>query len=213
MENIMSVNAIKNPKVLIVDDDIITRMLIRASVTQWGFPVIEASDGEKAFDILQENDPPLIIIVDWMMPNEDGIMLCERIKKQLPIRPYIILVTHNRGLGNQIKAIEAGADAFLNKPINYEELKCQMLVGTRTLANNNTNINFGNLCEIVHNDLKEISKIKKELTNNFDSLKNSIQEPNIKMLDNFKTSQDAFFKAIETLEKDIQKLDEERNHG
>lgn len=209
----MSANAMKNPKVLIVDDDVITRMLIRASVTQWGFSVVEASDGEKAFTILQENDPPLIIIVDWMMPNEDGIMLCERIKKQLSIRPYIILVTHNKGLGNQIKAIEAGADAFLNKPINYEELKCQMLVGTRSLENNNSNINYGNLCITVHNDLKEISKIKKQLINNFDSLKNSIQEPNIKILDDFKTSQDALVKAIETLERDIQKLDEDGSHG
>lgn len=121
------------PKVLIVDDDITTRMLLRASITQWNFSVIEANDGEEALSLLKAEEPPLILMVDWMMPKLSGIELCMRLKENFVKRPYIILLTHNKGTANLVKAIESGADEFIEKPINLEELRCRLIVGSRII--------------------------------------------------------------------------------
>lgn len=129
------------PKVLIADDDVVTRMLLRASITQWGFTVVEASDGEEAFSILRGENPPLIMLLDWMMPKLDGIKLCMRMRQTFAKRPYTILLTHNKGINNLVTAIESGADEFLDKPINLEELRCKLIVGRRIINNEYANIN------------------------------------------------------------------------
>jgi DNA-binding response OmpR family regulator len=126
---------LKKHKVLIADDDVTTRLLLRASITQWNFSVVEANDGEEAFELLQAEDPPRILIVDWMMPNLDGIGLCTRLNNSSQKRPYIILLTHNKGTANLVKAIESGADEFIAKPINLEELRCRLIVGLRIIMN------------------------------------------------------------------------------
>ncbi len=121
------------PKILLADDDVTTRMLLRASILQWNFSVVEATDGEEAFSILQSEAPPLILILDWMMPNLDGIGLCLRLKERCAKRPYTILLTHNKGTANLVKSIECGADEFIEKPINLEELRCRLIVGSRII--------------------------------------------------------------------------------
>ncbi len=126
----------KKPKVMIVDDDVSTRMLLRASITQWGFEVIEACDGDEAYHKLLVEYPPLIIIVDWLMPNTDGLELCKKITESLYYHPYTLVLTHNKGTGNLVTAIECGADEFLEKPINLEELRCRLIVGTRIINGN-----------------------------------------------------------------------------
>lgn len=122
------------PKVLIVDDDSTTQMVLRASVTQWGFTVIQAYDGKEALSLLESNDPPAIVIADWVMPKLDGLTFCEQANRLFRPRPYIIIMTHNKGTVNLVKAIETGADEFIEKPINLAELRCRLLVATRILT-------------------------------------------------------------------------------
>lgn len=121
-------------KILVADDDLPTRVLLRAAITQWGYEVIEAGDGEAAWDILKEKDSPRILILDWMMPKLDGIGLCMRIKNELDYHPYIILLTQMSGTANVTKGLEAGADEFLSKPFNMAELKSRLSVGIKIIG-------------------------------------------------------------------------------
>lgn len=124
-------------KVLVADDDLPTRMLLRAAMNQWGYEVVEASDGEEAWDILQKDSPPMLLVVDWLMPRLDGIELSKRIKKELNLHPYIILLTQVTGTPNIVKALEAGADEFLTKPFNMAELRSRLSVGAKILGYKN----------------------------------------------------------------------------
>jgi len=125
-------------KVLVADDDPPTRMLLRAAIAQWGYTVIEASNGEDAWEILQQPSPPSLLILDWLMPKLDGIELAKKIRSQPHFHPYIILLTQVAGTGNIIKSLEAGADEFLSKPFNMAELKSRLSVGARIIGYENT---------------------------------------------------------------------------
>lgn len=120
-------------KILIADDDTPTRILLRAAVSQWGYEVVEAVDGEEAWNILQQPNVPQLLIVDWLMPKLDGIDLCRRIKKEIAHYPYIILLTQLSGTTNIIKGLEAGADEFLSKPFNMAELQSRLSIGARII--------------------------------------------------------------------------------
>lgn len=117
--------------VLIADDDPPTRILLKAAISQWGYNIIEACDGEKAWELLQEPNAPRLLIVDWLMPKLDGTELCKRIRKELTFHPYVILLTQVSGTTNIIKGLEAGADEFLSKPFNMAELHSRLSVGER----------------------------------------------------------------------------------
>ena len=125
-------------KVLIADDDPPTRILLRAAISQWGYEVLEASNGEEAWELLKEKNAPRLLILDWLMPKLDGITLCERIKTEKPLPPYIILLTQVTGTTNIIKGLEAGADEFLSKPFNMAELRSRLSVGARIIRFENT---------------------------------------------------------------------------
>jgi DNA-binding response OmpR family regulator len=124
-------------RVLIADDDHPTRILLRAAINQWGYEVIEAGDGEEAWEILQTVDAPRLLIVDWLMPRLDGVALCSRIKHELTYHPYTILLTQVSGTENIIKGLEAGADEFLAKPFNMAELRSRLSVGARIIQYEN----------------------------------------------------------------------------
>ena len=120
-------------KVLIADDDAPTRILLRAAVSQWGYEVVDAADGEEAWETFQKSDVPELQIVDWLMPRLDGIDLCRRIKNELKHPPYIILLTQLSGSTNIVKGLEAGANEFLSKPFNMAELQSRLSVGARII--------------------------------------------------------------------------------
>jgi DNA-binding response OmpR family regulator len=120
-------------KVLIADDDAPTRILLRSAISHWGYEVVEAADGEEAWIILQQNNAPQLMIVDWLMPKLDGIDLCRRIKSELKHFPYIILLTQLSGTTNIVKGLEAGANEFLSKPFNMAELQSRLSVGSRII--------------------------------------------------------------------------------
>lgn len=150
-------------KVLIADDDPPTLVLLRAAISQWGYQVVEAHDGEEVWTILQTEDAPRLLILDWLMPRLDGIELSARIKQNLGFRPYIILLTQMSGTSNIVKGLEAGTDEFLSKPFNMAELKSRLSVGARIIQ-----------CDI---DLREqfshletLSKLATDISNKTDAL-------------------------------------------
>jgi len=136
-------------KILIADDDPPSRMLLNASLKQWGYEVIETSDGEEAWQIMQQADPPRLLILDWLMPKIDGINLCTKIRKELPESGgfYIILLSQITGTSNIKLAIEGGANEFLSKPFDYQELRSRVYSAARLiqyeikLSNENNRMN------------------------------------------------------------------------
>lgn len=121
-------------KVLIADNDSPTRILLSAAISQWGYEVIEAADGEEAWEIAKDPLGPRLLILDLLMPKLDGIEICTRIRKKLSWQPYIILLTQVSGAVNVIKGLEAGADEFLTKPCNMPELRSRLIIGTRIIT-------------------------------------------------------------------------------
>jgi len=121
-------------KILIVDDSEMTRMILQGRLSQWGYEIISARDGYEAWNILQKKGRPRIILLDWMMPNMNGIELCEKIRKQIK-EPYIyiILLTAKKGKQDLIEAMDAGADDFISKPFDPHILKVRLRAGKRII--------------------------------------------------------------------------------
>jgi len=121
-------------KVLIAEDDPVSRRIVETLLSRWGYEVISTRDGESAWSALQAPEAPSLAILDIMMPGIDGLELCRRLR-QSPggIPPYIILLTANHGVRAIVKGIEAGADDYLTKPYDRDELRVRVQVGARII--------------------------------------------------------------------------------
>ena len=119
--------------VLIVDDDFVTRRLLRARLEQHNFIVSEAVHGQAAWELLQEQ-PISLVITDWLMPIMDGLELIEYIRAHIQNRyVYIILLTSLDNKADVITGLEAGADDYVVKPFNMLELNARLGIGRRVL--------------------------------------------------------------------------------
>ena len=109
-------------RILVVDDEEANRRLLRAILEPLGYEVQEAADGDEALSSLAESTPDLVLL-DLMMPRRDGYSVCREIKSDSRTRlvPVIILTTLDQ-MQDKLKAIEPGADDFLNKPFHTLEL-------------------------------------------------------------------------------------------
>jgi DNA-binding response OmpR family regulator len=119
-------------KVLIADDDTITRVAVSRLLEKWGYTVVQAQDGRKAWESLCQKDPPRIAILDWMMPEPDGVEICGYLKreKDFPF-VYTILLSVRREKEDIVKALDSGAHDFLSKPVHTGELRSRIAVGAR----------------------------------------------------------------------------------
>jgi two-component system cell cycle response regulator len=124
-------------RILIADDDLTSRSLLRQVLVKWGYDVVVAADGLEAWERLQEAEPPRLAILDWMMPGLDGVEVC-RLVRQLdtPSPPYLILLTARGGKGDIVTGLEAGADDYVGKPFNGDELRARLEVGRRYIELN-----------------------------------------------------------------------------
>lgn len=121
-------------RVMIVEDDPISRKLLENIMPKWGYNVQFAKDGSEAWELVQRPDSPNLIISDWMMPKMDGLQLCRKIrsmKKSGYI--YFIILTSKGDKEDMVKGLDAGADDFLVKPFDYEELKYRIKIGIRII--------------------------------------------------------------------------------
>jgi two-component system cell cycle response regulator len=121
-------------RVLVAEDDAMFRRILQKWLENWGYQVIVAEDGGKAWSILQQERPPELLILDWMMPEIEGVELCRRIReRQRPPYQYILLVTGKDDKEDLVRGLEAGADDYLTKPFEQNELRAHLLVAKRIL--------------------------------------------------------------------------------
>jgi len=123
-------------RVLVVDDSPIYRRLISAHLREWGFEVILANDGVEGWNVLERPGNPTLVLTDWVMPGMDGVELCRKIRGRISTETYIytILLTSKDEKSDLLKAMEAGADDYLVKPFDEQELRARLLVGKRISA-------------------------------------------------------------------------------
>jgi diguanylate cyclase (GGDEF)-like protein len=121
-------------KVLIADDDFTSRSILTAILKKCGFDPVVAEDGGAAWDILQRPDAPRLILLDWNMPVLDGPEICRRIRaRNVPDPPYVILLTARGEKSDIVDGLEAGANDYMAKPYDREELLARIGVGQRML--------------------------------------------------------------------------------
>ncbi len=121
-------------KVLIVDDDPISRKLLRTYLEKWGYQVTQAEDGAVGWSLFQTDDFPLVI-ADWMMPEMDGVELVRRIRAhERPGFVYCILLTARSHKEDLVEGMDAGADDFLSKPFDRDELRVRLREGERIVT-------------------------------------------------------------------------------
>ena len=121
-------------KILVVDDDRLSRRIIERFLESLGYLVVTAENGEAALIILQQEIDISVVITDWMMPVMDGLELCRR-ARDFKWKRYlnIILLTSRGEKEDLIEGLNAGADAFVSKPLNFAELQAHLMVAERTL--------------------------------------------------------------------------------
>ncbi len=121
-------------KVLIADDDEVLRLRLGALLTKRGFRVIDTADGAEAWKALQLSDSPKIAILDWMMAHIDGVELCRRIRATPALKAmYLILLTARESKDHVIEGLQAGANDYVTKPFNPEELHARVGVGVEVV--------------------------------------------------------------------------------
>jgi two-component system cell cycle response regulator len=122
-------------KVLIAEDDAVSRRLLEAMLTRWGYEVAVTRDGAEAWEVLQGADAPPLAILDWMMPDMDGVEVCRKVR-QRGQEPYIylLLLTTKGRKENIIEGLDAGADDYLTKPFDPHELQVRLRTGMRIVT-------------------------------------------------------------------------------
>jgi DNA-binding response OmpR family regulator len=118
-------------RILIADDDDLAQRILRRYLESWGHEVIAVGDGAEAWALFQKEEIP-IVISDWMMPNVDGLELIRRIRSH-PRGAYVytILVTARSDKEDLVRGMEAGADDFVAKPFDRDELRVRLREGER----------------------------------------------------------------------------------
>lgn len=121
-------------KILIAEDDLTSRRILEAILSKWGYEVMATGDGLEALKVLRANNAPPLAIVDWMMPGMDGVEFCRHIRQNQTITPtYIILLTSKGQQEDIIVGLEAGANDYIRKPFDREELRARIRVGERVV--------------------------------------------------------------------------------
>lgn len=121
-------------RALIADDDAVSRRMLARSLRQWEYEVVEAPDGAQAWEILTGADAPRIAILDWMMPGLTGPEVCRRIRRRSGSGyTYVLLLTARSEKKDLVEGMDAGADDYLIKPFDSQELQARLRAGRRIL--------------------------------------------------------------------------------
>jgi two-component system cell cycle response regulator len=121
-------------RILIAEDDPVSRRMLEAFLQKSGYQVVTAVDGLDALRILESDDAPALAVLDWMMPGLEGPQVCQRVRAR-PDRPYtyILLLTGRSQKDDLLRGLESGADDYLTKPFDTAELRARLHVGERIL--------------------------------------------------------------------------------
>jgi sigma-B regulation protein RsbU (phosphoserine phosphatase) len=119
-------------RILIAEDDSVSRRLLQALLSKWGYEVVLCTDGTSAWEALQKPDAPALAILDWMMPGIDGVAICQRLRTlPRPFPTYTILLTAKDRQEDLVAGLRAGADDYVVKPFDRDELQARVQVGLR----------------------------------------------------------------------------------
>lgn len=121
-------------KILVAEDDAVSRRLLESTLFRAGYEVVSAADGNTAASLLKAGDGPRLALLDWMMPGMDGPTVCREVRQQRE-QPYVymVLLTSKESKDDVIAGLESGADDYLTKPFHAEELKARLRTGQRIL--------------------------------------------------------------------------------
>lgn len=121
-------------RVLIADDSIVSRHLLEATLRKWGYQVAVACDGAEAWALLQKEDAPALAILDWVMPVLTGPEVCMKLRERGGEKyTYTLLLTSKNQKEDLIEGMAAGADDYLTKPFDRQELQVRLEAGKRIL--------------------------------------------------------------------------------
>lgn len=121
-------------KVLIAEDDTTTRLMLSAVIGRWGFEVTAVENGADALACLSSPEGPRLAVLDWMMPEVDGLEVCRRLRQApTPSPSYLIMLTSRTSKEDIISGLDAGANDYILKPYHPEELKARLEVGRRVI--------------------------------------------------------------------------------
>lgn len=119
-------------RILIAEDDPVSSRILCATLVKWGHEVVATSNGREAWAALREEGAPSLAILDWMMPEMDGLEVCRNVRRlETASSIYLILLTARSLKEDVIEGLEAGADDFLTKPFDRNELRVRLQVGAR----------------------------------------------------------------------------------
>jgi len=173
-------------KILVAEDEPVTRKTLSRILHDFGYEVLSASDGKQAWDILQK-DYIRMVISDWEMPEMDGVALCRKVRSiDYPGYVFFILLTSRNTKEDLVEGMSAGADDFIVKPFNTEELYARIRAGERILklerdladrnkALRETNEKLNKAYSVMKKDLREAGKIQSSLLPEPDSVIYGIQ--------------------------------------
>lgn len=121
-------------KILLAEDDAVSCHMMRAMLTEWGYEVIVARDGHQAWDVLSGEQSPQLAILDWEMPGMDGIEVCKKVRAIAnEAYTYVVLLTARGEKEDIVSGLESGADDYITKPFDHNELKVRLRAGRRIL--------------------------------------------------------------------------------
>ena len=181
-------------KVIIAEDDATTRCLLENTMEKWNYDVHSTTNGLEALDALLKQDESCMVLLDWIMPEIDGIDVCRIIRERQKEHAYIyiIMLTGKQKQEDVITGLDAGADDFLVKPFDYEELRMRMRVGQRILQLQDqlTEKAYYDQLTAIYNRMAILDILKRE----FSRSKRSNQPLSIIMvdLDHFKNVNDTY---------------------
>ncbi len=122
-------------KVVVAEDDQISRVMLNAILRKWGYDVVPARDGMECLELLCSSPVPTVGMLDWYMPDFDGATICQSMRKLDTDQPvHLILMTSITDGTETLRSIENGADDFLPKPYSIHDLNAQMLKAQRHLS-------------------------------------------------------------------------------
>lgn len=119
-------------KLLVADDDPVWRELLVKQLRRFGYEVVEAADGQQAWQQLRQDDPPRLVLLDWQMPDLDGLALCKKLKAD-PKRAftYVIILSSRDNKEDMVAGLDAGADDYLAKPVDASVLRSRLAAARR----------------------------------------------------------------------------------
>ena len=119
-------------KILIAEDDFTSRRILESLLSKWGHEVVAVSDGAQAWDLLQNDSSIGLLVLDWIMPEIDGLELLRKIRRiQAHRTTYILFLTACGNKEDIVTVLESGADDYLHKPFDSDELRARIDVGCR----------------------------------------------------------------------------------